>query len=63
MIATESADRTTADALVVTEVTAIPICVPRKEAMISTGGTVSASEFGLVRLATDAGIVGWARFR
>ena len=27
--------------------------------MISTGGTVSASEFGLVRLATDAGIVGW----
>ena len=59
MIATESADRTTTDELVVTQVTAIPIRVPRKEAMISTGGTVSASEFGLVRLATDAGIVGW----
>ena len=49
----------TADELLVTEVTAIPILVPRKEAMISTGGTVTASEFGLVRLATDAGLVGW----
>lgn len=59
MIATEPADRTTTDELVVTEVTAIPIRVPRKEAMISSGGTVTASEFGLVRLATDSGIVGW----
>jgi len=57
--ATESADRTTTDELVVTEVTAIPIRVPRKEAMISTKGNVAASEFGLVRLATDSGIVGW----
>ena len=47
------------DKLVVTGVTAIPIRVPRKEAMISTGGTVTASEFGLVRLDTDSGIVGW----
>ncbi len=47
------------DELVVTEVTAIPILVPRKLAMIASQGTVAASEFGLVRIATDAGLVGW----
>ncbi len=47
------------DSLVVAEVTAIPILVPRKQAMIATQGSVSASEFGLVRVTTDAGLVGW----
>lgn len=59
MIATDPTGRTATDELVVTEVTAIPIRVPRKLAMIASQGTVTASEFGLVRLTTDAGIVGW----
>lgn len=59
MIARETAGRTATDELVVTEVVAIPIRVPRKLAMIASQGTVTASEFGLVRLTTDAGIVGW----
>ncbi len=45
--------------LVVTRVTAIPIRVPRKQAMIATQGTIVSSEFGLVRVETDSGIVGW----
>lgn len=59
MIATEPPGRKVSDSLVVAEVTAIPILVPRKQAMIATQGSVSASEFGLVRVTTDAGLVGW----
>jgi muconate cycloisomerase len=40
-------------------VTAIPILVPRKWAMIATQGAIISSEFGLVRIETDGGIVGW----
>ena len=47
------------DTLLVTEVTAIPIRVPRKQAMIATQGSIVESEFGLVRIETDGGIVGW----
>jgi len=46
-------------ALTVTRVTAIPIRVPRKQAMVATQGTVVASEFGVVRVETDGDVVGW----
>ncbi len=59
MSSTEPVVRTVTDQLVVTGVTAIPISVPRKLAMVASQGTVSASEFGLVRLTTDAGVIGW----
>lgn len=47
------------DRLAVTAVSAIPIRVPRKQAMIATQGSIVESEFGLVRVETDAGVVGW----
>jgi L-alanine-DL-glutamate epimerase-like enolase superfamily enzyme len=46
-------------ALTIVGVTAIPILVPRKWAMVATQGAVISSEFGLVRIETDGGIVGW----
>jgi L-alanine-DL-glutamate epimerase-like enolase superfamily enzyme len=49
----------TTDVLSIAEVIAIPILVPRTQAMIATQGSLDVSEFGLVRVTTDAGLVGW----
>ena len=43
----------------ITGVTAVPIRVPRLVPMVATQGNVEASEFGVVRVDTDAGITGW----
>ena len=40
-------------------VTATPIRVPRLTPMIATQGGIDVSEFGVVRVDTDAGITGW----
>lgn len=59
MVAADEGTSVTRDALAITEITAIPIRVPRHIPMVATGGSVTASEFGVVRLRTDAGIEGW----
>lgn len=43
----------------ITAVTAVPIRAERITPMVATQGAVAASEFGVVRLDTDEGIVGW----
>ena len=43
----------------VTAVSAVAIRAPRHVAMVATQGSVTASEFGVVRIDTDEGITGW----
>ena len=43
----------------ITAVIATPIRVPRLTSMVATQGRIDASEFGVVRVETDAGITGW----
>lgn len=43
----------------ITAVTATPIRVPRLVPMVATQGSIAASEFGIVRIDTDAAITGW----
>lgn len=50
---------TLSSGLTVSQVSAIPIRVPRKQAMIATQGSIVESEFGLVRVDTDGQLVGW----
>ena len=50
---------TAVSSLTITRVSAVPIRVPRKEPMIATQGSIAESEFGLVRVETDGGPVGW----
>jgi L-alanine-DL-glutamate epimerase-like enolase superfamily enzyme len=43
----------------ITAIVATPIRVPRLQPMVASQGSVTASEFGLVRVDTDAGVTGW----
>lgn len=43
----------------ITSVTAIPIRVPRLTPMVAAQGGIVESEFGVVRIDTDDGVVGW----
>ncbi|MFB9184248.1 mandelate racemase/muconate lactonizing enzyme family protein [Dactylosporangium sucinum] len=43
----------------ITEVTAVAVRVPRRVPMVASQGAISVSEFGVVRVDTDAGVVGW----
>ncbi len=43
----------------ISAVSAIPISAPRLIPMVATQGRIDRSEFGIVRVDTDAGITGW----
>ncbi len=43
----------------ITRITATPISVPRITPMVATQGSIDVSEFGVVRVDTDADITGW----
>lgn len=43
----------------ITTISATPIRVPRLVPMVATQGAIAASEFGVVRVETDEGLVGW----
>lgn len=43
----------------ITAVSAIPISAPRLTPMVASQGRIDRSEFGIVRVDTDAGITGW----